>query len=90
MVSNKRKYTVYYKTYNKGLKVEVEAGSREEAIKLVKGSISIIKVESLQTEYTVNQISNISIISTLWISGVKSIGRRFINFFRSLWPGSKK
>jgi len=102
MEGTKRKYTVYYKTYNKGLKVEVEAESREEAIKIVKDSISIIevysnqlygtlrKVESLQTEYTVDQISNVSIMGTLWISGVMSIGRRFSNFFRSLWPGSKK
>lgn len=42
-----REFVVYYKTYKKGLKVHVNAKNRAEAIKIVKNSIRIIKVDEV-------------------------------------------
>jgi hypothetical protein len=76
------KYRVYYKTYKKGLMVDVDAVNRAEAIRMVRDSVSIIKVQNMGvTEAKFDDIRPSFNIFTLWKRGWAIIWNKFKNLF---------
>jgi len=41
------KYRVYFNSFGKKLKMDVEAGSKSEAMRLIRNQIEILKVEEI-------------------------------------------
>lgn len=77
-----KEFIVYYKTFKKGLKVQVSAKNRAEAIKIVKDSIKIIKVDQVfNPEIPFDKILKDTSFISMFISGWAGIFRRIKKLF---------
>jgi predicted nucleotidyltransferase len=80
-----KKYTVYYKTFKKGLKVTVDATNRGEAMRIVRDSVQIIRVDAVPSAAAVetpfSEVLKKTGFVSMTIRGWKSIFNKIKKLF---------